>query len=502
MDERSAPGILEAVWRYRVSSAAIVLLVVALSVGVTFVLKGQATAKAEMALSTPGTNNVVGVTINSEASFVRYVKQRAIYATSDQVLDQAAKILGDTSAAELRTSVTAASSASGEAIEVTATALSAQTAARTANAIVTAYQLQTKEDVADATTSALAAVAAARAKVVEKLSGADAGAGKTAAANIAKADQASAIQTLSKLDLQANDIRLASTLFGSGVSFVAPATADAAAGGGLPYREAAIGLALGLLLAGALAWFRADRDRRARAAEDAGEIIGAPLLGEVPEVTRAEAVTLDHVANMPSESYQLVASGLQATMGGGVLLVTGATRGEGRTTTALHLAAAAARDGARVLIVDGDIRVQRLSELFGLAREARGLTALAAQHATVDECTYSVDLGGDNALWLMPAGSAVGNVPSVFGSAAMAKALVEMRTKYDMVIVDSSPLVSSPDAAAMARHCGAALVVTRRGTTLGPLRRLVQQLDLYSVTVVGHVFTFSGTARRATTPQA
>ncbi|WP_279581173.1 AAA family ATPase [Fodinicola feengrottensis] len=186
-------------------------------------------------------------------------------------------------------------------------------------------------------------------------------------------------------------------------------------------------------------------------------------------------------------------------------MVTGATRGEGRTTTALHLAAAAARDGARVLIVDGDIRVQRLSELFGLAREARGLTALAAQHATVDECTYSVDLGGDNALWLMPAGAAVGNVPGVFGSAAMAKALVEMRTKYDMVIVDSSPLVSSPDAAAMARHCGAALVVTRRGTTLGPLRRLVQQLDLYSVTVVGHVFTFSGTsrpARRAAAPQA
>ncbi|WP_163511498.1 polysaccharide biosynthesis tyrosine autokinase [Fodinicola acaciae] len=497
MDDRSAPGILEALWRYRATSAAIVLFVVLLSVVATFVLKGESTAKAEMALATPAQDNVIGVTINSEAAFVRYVKQRAIYATSDRVLQQAAKLLKDTSAADLRTNVTATASDSGEAIVVTATAYGAAQAVRVANAVVQAYQDETKQDVAAATDSALAAVAATRAKVVEQLAAVP----RTPAD---RAGQSSAAAALSKLDVEANNIRLTSSLFGSGVSFVSPATTDAATGGGLPLREAAVGLALGLLLAGALAWLRADRDRRARSAEDAGAIIGAPLLGEVPEVPRTEAVTLDHVANMPSESYQLVASGLQATMGGGVLMITGATRAEGRTTTALHLAAAAARDGARVLIVDGDLRVQRLSELFGLAREGRGLAALASQHATVDECTYSVDLGGDSTLWLMPAGGSYGNTPSLFSSAAMAKALVEMRTKYDLVIVDSSPLVSSPDAAAMARHCGAALVVTRRGTTLGPLRRLVQQLDLYSVTVVGHVFTFSATARptrRAAAPQ-
>ncbi|WP_163569524.1 hypothetical protein [Fodinicola feengrottensis] len=132
MDERSAPGILEAFWRYRATSAAIVLLAVALSVGVTFVLKGQATAKAVMTLSTPGPDNVIGVNINSEAAFVRYVKQRAIYVTSDKVLQQAAKSLGDTSVADLRTSVTATASDTGEDIAVTATALSATTAARNA----------------------------------------------------------------------------------------------------------------------------------------------------------------------------------------------------------------------------------------------------------------------------------------------------------------------------------------------------------------------------------
>jgi polysaccharide biosynthesis transport protein len=485
VDERVGPGLLEALWRYRWSSLAITVVFAVLSAAGGLLLHHQVTAHARLALVTPRADNVIGGDLSSEAGFVRFTKQRALYVTSEPVLSRAATRLGDgTTTDYLRTHVTATAAEDGDMITVTATATTAGRAADLCNKVVRAYQDETLNDVNTATQSALNAINVTRQQVQRSIAAAGAGAPAAAA-------RAAATQTLSQLEVKANDITVETTLYGSDVSFVDPATAAAADQAGLPLKEAVLGLAFGALIAGTAAWLRADRDQRVREPDAAAALLHAPLLGEVPELSREQALTLDSLDAMPAAPYQFVASGLQATMDVGVVLVTSAQRGAGRTTAAAHIAAAAARDGVRVMLIDADARSKRLSSLIGLAHESAGLTALAGRGATLDECTYSVSLTEDVQLWMVPAGDYTDSAPSLFRSTAMSQAVLEMRSKYDLVVIDSAPLPNSPETAALARHADGVLVVVQRGATVRALQRLSQQMSLYAAPIVGCIFSFA-----------
>ena len=483
MDERSGPGLFEALWRYRWSSLALTALVAFLSAGVGLLLQSQITAQAKMALLTPR-SNLVGGNIESEASFVRFTQQRALFVTSEPVLASAAeKVGGGATADSLRKHVTAAASATGDVITVDATAGTAERAAAIANAVVQAYQDQTLDEINKATQAALNSINQTRGQIGDALVAAGAG-------RVGAATDSGASQTLAQLEIRANDLRVDTTLYRTGVSFVDPATPGTVDQGGLPIREAVLGLAFGALLAATISWLRADRDRRVREPDQVSELLRAPLLGEVPEFSREQAQLLDSLDAMPAAPYQFVASGLEATLSAGIVLVTSAQRGAGRTTAAAHVAAAAARDGVRVLLVDADGRFKRLSELVGLAQDDAGLAAVAARQLTLDECTYSVALTEDVSLWMVPAGDFTDSAPSLFRSSAMAQAVLEMRSKYDLVVIDSAPLPNSPETAALARHVDGVLVVVQRGTSVRTLSRLSQQMSLYAAPVIGFVFSF------------
>jgi polysaccharide biosynthesis transport protein len=487
VEDRSAPSVLEALWRYKWSSLALAVLLAFVSAGVSLMLhRLDVTAQAKMALATPRSDNVIGVAITSEPSFVRYTKQRALYATSDQVLARAAEDLaGTTTADDLRGRVKATASSDGDAVVVTATADTAVRAVEICNAVVRAYQAETLSDVSVATQAALNAITLTREQLRKSLP-----ARVPQGQGAAQADTSAAIQTLSELAVKASDIRVEATLFGSGVSFTDPATLATATQGQPPIREGALGLVVGALLAATIAWLRADRDRRVREPEGAAVLLQAPLLGEVPEAARDEQAALSDLTLMPSAGYQFVASSLQAAISAGLVLVTSAARGEGRTTAAAHVATAAARDGVRVLLIDADGTSRRMSALFGLEREHLGLTALADRQTSLDQCTYSVALAEDQAMWVVPAGDLTESTPSFFRSAAMAAAVREMRSKYDLVVVDAPPLTTSAEAAALARHADGVVVVVRRGATVRALRRLAQQLSLFVAPIAGYVFTF------------
>lgn len=472
-DDSTAPGILEAVWRYRVSSLLIVLAATVVAVVAGVILQGQVTVTARLALNMPDKDNVVAGTAvsSSEATFVRYVKQRAIFVTSERVLTSAARSLGSgETAGVLRQVVTAEATEDGDSINVIVRDSDAERAVRVATAVVAAYRAESKADFAASTKRALASIAATRAQV-------------------ARAGGAAA-ESLAQLDVKANDIRLSVTQFGDGVSFVDPATVDAAEGGGLPVREAAVGLALGILLAAAVAWLRADRDRRIHDVDTVGAITGAPSLGEI---ARVRSSLLDDLTAMPSAGYDVVSAGVHALIGSGVLLVTGAGPRDGRTITAAQLAVAAARDGARVLLVDADPSPTGLSTRFEVGTVPRGLATVANQQAVVDECTYCVEIADAARLWILPAGGrGVAARPAPLPSGPLAKAILDMRARYDLVVVDAPPVADSPDAAVFARQGDGVVTVVSNGRAVRSVRRMTRQLETYGARVVGFVFTFAG----------
>src|SRR4051794_8540295 len=84
------PGVLAAMWDYRFMCAAIVVLVVAVSVSAGLLVQPRAQAKATILLSPPPQNSVLAPTIQGDASLARYTAQRAAFVTSDTTLSSVA----------------------------------------------------------------------------------------------------------------------------------------------------------------------------------------------------------------------------------------------------------------------------------------------------------------------------------------------------------------------------------------------------------------------------
>jgi capsular exopolysaccharide synthesis family protein len=168
-------------------------------------------------------------------------------------------------------------------------------------------------------------------------------------------------------------------------------------------------------------------------------------------------------------------------------LITSANVGEGKTTTAANLAVTMAQQGLRVLLVDCDLRRPRLHALFGMSNDV-GLADLLNRRAAMDDVIRET---GVERLSLLTSGSAKsGSVgPSeLLGGSEMGSFLDSVADDYEIVLLDTPPVLSAPDAAALAARVGATVLVVRAGTTGRALARdAVQQLGAVGANVIGAV---------------
>jgi hypothetical protein len=227
-------------------SAAIVSVMVVLSVGVGFLAQPRAQAKATIALSSPPAKSVLAPGVQGDASLARYTAQRAAYVKSDAVLRTVAASLRRSDITKLRGDISATPSTSSNTIVIVAEADSSREAVQLAAATVAAYRSKTSEEVRRLTDAAIASINESSLRVQ---------------AGITATSGNSVQTTLSQLAVEASEIKVSSALFGDGVDFVAAPRTDAVTQPSIPLREAALGLVLGLLLAATAAWVRADRAR-------------------------------------------------------------------------------------------------------------------------------------------------------------------------------------------------------------------------------------------------
>ena len=145
------------------------------------------------------------------------------------------------------------------------------------------------------------------------------------------------------------------------------------------------------------------------------------------------------------------------------LLITSPLPGDGKTTNAMHLAAAAAGQGQRVLLVDADLRCGGLTLALSL-RERRGLVDFLAGTASLPECVTSVMLPGGMRSDVVGAGNLSQDAPVSLLASGL-EALLDKATGYDLVLVDTSPINIVADAAALAPLTDGVLLVARSGET-------------------------------------
>lgn len=229
----------------------------------------------------------------------------------------------------------------------------------------------------------------------------------------------------------------------------------------------AASLGTGLLLV----FFLEQLDRGFRTVRALEQGLGLRCLGAVPLVDRRRRrghalvdLPLERPRSRFAESLRALVAGLVGPAGKGagrVVLVTSSVPNEGKSTTTTALARLAAAEGLRVLLIDADLRRPALAGLLGLEAEV-GLVEILR-----GECQAEAVLRQDrrSGLSFIPGSARVSQPTRLLGPSGMGILLEEARRHFDLVLVDSPPLLAVGDARVMAPSCDAVLLLVRWSAT-------------------------------------
>ena len=220
------------------------------------------------------------------------------------------------------------------------------------------------------------------------------------------------------------------------------------------------GLLAGLVAGVALALLRQLLDTRVRSPEDIAQLTDAALLGTIPLIRsrRAGAVTAITPSSLASEAYRRLQTNLQFLDASAQLksiVVTSSLGSEGKSTTAINLALAVAEKGLRVLLVDADMRRPAIAGYCGIEGSA-GLTTVLIGRADLEDV---IQPWGHPSLHVLALGELPPNPSQLIGSAPMEGLLKRVQDSYDLVVLDSPPLLPVADGAILSRMSDGALVV-------------------------------------------
>ncbi len=258
-----------------------------------------------------------------------------------------------------------------------------------------------------------------------------------------------------------------------------------------PLRTGVLALIVGLLL-GLGAAFLADYLDDSITTPDELERAtgGLPVLTTVPDESAPDArpIALSRPGDTVVEAYRGLRTALQFVAlekNIRIIQVTSPLPGEGKTTTAANLAVLMAQTGRRVVLVDGDLRRPRLHEVFG-SDGSRGLTSALLGQSTMD-LLWPVALPAGH-LEVMAAGPIPTNPSETLGSQRMRSVLDELAQMFDLVVIDSAPVLPVTDAVVVAGLVDAVVLVARADqTTDRQLREAVGLLTRSGAPLVGAV---------------
>jgi tyrosine-protein kinase Etk/Wzc len=203
---------------------------------------------------------------------------------------------------------------------------------------------------------------------------------------------------------------------------------------------------------------------------------------------RAEGLVTVHDARSSSaEAYRTLRTNLifsQAVQTLRTLVVTSPAPSEGKTTTAANLAVSFAQQGMRVLIVDCDLRRSRLHKMFGVPREP-GVTELVLGQIDQDTAVRETTVTG---LYVLPSGQLPPNPSELLGGERMKKTLASLSEAFDLIVLDTPPLLAASDAAILATIADGVVIVVRAGVTEADAgQQAMAQLQSVGARVVGAV---------------
>lgn len=256
----------------------------------------------------------------------------------------------------------------------------------------------------------------------------------------------------------------------------------------------AVGVVLGLIVGVFAALIKDLLNTRVEEPSDVRGVVRASSLGSVPVDDSLESkrpVLVSQPNGAIAEEFRRIHTNIEflqtdRTEGVGQLLViTSAQPSEGKTTMAINTAVALAEDGAKVLLIDADLRHPSVAHHLGIEGAAGLAHVLSGQMGPKDV----VQSYWKPNLHILPGGKRPANAGVLLGSETMKLMVEQALTQYDYVIIDTAPLTVSNDGAVFGRWAkGLLLVVSRNVCEKKSLQEASDTLATAQVPVLGFIF--------------
>jgi succinoglycan biosynthesis transport protein ExoP len=281
----------------------------------------------------------------------------------------------------------------------------------------------------------------------------------------------------------------------------------------------ALGFVIGGVVGVAVAFLRDISDQRLRSIEQVEEITGIPVVALMPSLpwhrlARPENYVLGRgrrnsqfnealratwaavqLARTPEEeppprsgfiADRFQRQGRRPVSAGKVVLVTSAVPNEGKTAFCLSMARSLAADGHKVLLIDADLRRPGVARCFGGSTVGRMTELLEGKI----ELEVAVQIDQRSGAHYLAAASDNAHPQDVLNSIQMGMVLDKARGSYDIVLIDTPPILVAADAALVAEFSDHCLFFIRWGTTSRDLvMSALRRLSLYNVKVSGIVLS-------------
>lgn len=397
--------------------------------------------------------------------------------TTTAVAQTAADKLGEprASARALLAGVTATADVQADFITISAQAASAQRASKVANAFADAV-------VTTRSNQAIGRLNSTIGKVEQQLERIE---GQSANADDARTQLSEELARLRALRAaQGNNARIVEPAVASNVP-VAPKVR----------RTVILALIIAILLAFGAVVVAQGADRKIRDPSDLEDLTGKPLLSAVPR----SAFDEDAIDAAAEEAFQTLRASLtyfNVDREIKSVLITSPSQGDGKTTVATNLARALARAGKDVILVDADLRRPQVASRFhvpgaaGLGGVLVGETGLAQAFVEPEVDTLA------GRLRVLPAGPPPPNPSELLASQRMTRLLEKLAVSCDLLIVDSTPLLTVSDSLPLVDVVSGIVLIARvNETSKDAVKRLQSVIDNAGGTVLGSVAT--GTASTA-----
>ncbi|MEX2108302.1 MAG: AAA family ATPase [Solirubrobacterales bacterium] len=249
-----------------------------------------------------------------------------------------------------------------------------------------------------------------------------------------------------------------------------------------PVLSVAAGIFAGVIL-GAVAAFAAQvLDPRLRREAQLRRLYRLPILGRIPKETRTASTPLvpRQLSAASSEAYRTLRTTVTGTAGQ-VILVTGSGASEGKSTTAVNLAASIALAGRRVVLIESDLRKPVLSQALQVTPPYGGVVGVLLENVGLTHALTQTEPYGTN-LQLLLSDHEGGWFTDLLSLRSAQRMVEEARQIADYVVIDSPPLNEVVDALDLARLADSVLIVVKLGQTrldkLSQLGELLAENDI------------------------